>query len=84
MGFPQIMGFNYANLGYNSAEQMYTAFSSGYAGQINGFFAFLENAHSGGIIEALKDNDARQVIALYNGDDNIEAYLRNFNNYMNS
>ena len=83
MGFPQIMGFNYAMLGYESAEQMYNAFSSGYTGQINGFFAFVQNDHNGAIINALKNNDARKAIALYNGSGNVEAYLGKFDKYMN-
>jgi len=43
-GLPQVMGFNYALLGYDSAATMAAAFESSIKNQLDGFFAFIQNS----------------------------------------
>ena len=43
-GLPQVMGFNYALLGYDSAATMAAAFESSIKSQLDGFFAFIQNS----------------------------------------
>jgi hypothetical protein len=67
MGGPQIVGFNYASLGYESVLQMYDAFSSGDRPQIIGFFDFVQGP----------GRDSRRVLALQAGDFTTFASLYN-------
>jgi hypothetical protein len=67
MGGPQIMGFNYAALGYESVHQMYDAFSAGDRQQIVGFFDFMQGP----------SRDSRRVLALQSGDFTTFAALYN-------
>jgi len=43
-GLPQVMGFNYELLGYDSAVEMAAAFESSIEKQLDGFFAFIKNS----------------------------------------
>ncbi|MCC7358509.1 MAG: DUF3380 domain-containing protein [Anaerolineales bacterium] len=67
MGGPQIVGFNYPTLGYESVHQMFDAFSSGERQQIIGFFDFVQGA----------GRDSRRVLALQAGDFTTFASLYN-------
>jgi hypothetical protein len=67
MGGPQIVGFNYAGLGYESVHQMFDAFTSGDRPQIIGFFDFVQGP----------GRDSRRVLALQAGDFTTFASLYN-------
>ncbi len=67
MGGPQIVGFNYATLGYESVHQMYDAFTAGDRQQIIGFFDFVQGP----------SRDSRRVLALQTGDFTTFASLYN-------
>ncbi len=67
MGGPQIVGFNYAALGYESVHQMYDAFTAGDRQQIIGFFDFVQGP----------SRDSRRVLALQTGDFTSFASLYN-------
>ena len=67
MGGPQIVGFNYPTLGYESVHQMFDAFSAGERQQIIGFFDFVQGA----------SRDSRRVLALQAGDFTTFASLYN-------
>ncbi len=75
MGGPQIMGFNYPNIGYESVQQMFDAFSSGERAQIIGFFDFVKrsNPNSERIL-ALRARDFDRFATLYNGASNGKVY----------
>ena len=68
MGLPQIMGFNYQLVGYDSVEAMYADFSSGLAAQQKAFFRFMTRAAGGALLAAAKRNDLQGVARYYNGD----------------
>lgn len=67
MGGPQIVGFNYAALGFESVHQMYDAFSSSERHQIIGFFDFVQGP----------GRDSRRVLALQSGDFTTFAAMYN-------
>jgi hypothetical protein len=67
MGGPQIVGFNYPTLGYESVHQMFDAFSASERNQIVGFFDFVQGA----------SRDSRRVLALQAGDFTTFASLYN-------
>ena len=69
-GIGQIMGFNYASCGYNSAEEMVDAFSDDEDKQLEAMIMFVKN---NGIAEALKNHDWHTVARKYNG----AGYKRN-------
>jgi 3D (Asp-Asp-Asp) domain-containing protein len=68
MGGAQIMGFNYATLGYDSVQQMFDAFSVNERDQIIGFFNFVRGgAAPSKRIAALQALDFVAFAQLYNG-----------------
>lgn len=75
MGGPQIMGFNYAGLGYESVQQMFDAFSSSERAQVIGFFNFVQGpgTESRRII-ALQAKDFEAFAAQYNGPGQAAKY----------
>ncbi len=75
MGGPQIMGFNYSTLGYESVQQMFTAFSASEAHQIIGFFNFVQGpATDTRRMLALQRLDFDTFAALYNGPGQAALY----------
>ena len=75
MGGPQIVGFNYAALGYESVGQMYDAFSADERNQIVGFFDFVQGpASTSRRVLALQDHDFTTFAALYNGPGQAAKY----------
>lgn len=72
MGAPQILGENYAMLGYSSAEEMYEAFSKDVETQLYGMIDFITG--TSGLIDACKSKDFRKMAELYNGPNNVDAY----------
>ncbi|RMG89809.1 MAG: DUF3380 domain-containing protein [Chloroflexi bacterium] len=75
MGGPQIMGFNYAALGYESVDQMFAAFSAGEVYQIVGLFNFIQGpgTHSERVL-ALQRLDFEAFAAQYNGPGQTAVY----------
>lgn len=70
MGAPQIMGFHYERLGYQSVNEMFNAFSAGIQGQIQGLFDFFsESMHS-----CLREQAFENFAALYNGKGQKKIY----------
>ncbi|MCB8942321.1 MAG: DUF3380 domain-containing protein [Ardenticatenaceae bacterium] len=75
MGGPQIMGFNYSALGYESVQQMFTAFSASEAHQIIGFFNFVQGpATDARRMVALQRLDFDTFASLYNGPGQAAVY----------
>jgi uncharacterized protein YgiM (DUF1202 family) len=68
MGGAQVMGFNYARLGYESVQQMYDAFARSSHAQILGLFDFVKGANAtSDAIEALRKRDFFTFASHYNG-----------------
>jgi len=75
MGAPQIMGFNYTTVGYESVHQMFEAFSANLRNQILGFFDFIKGPSSASArLQALQRNDFDTFAALYNGSGQAALY----------
>ncbi len=70
LGAPQIMGFNFEALGYESVDEMWATFAAGEKQQVEGFFRFLSDEH----IEALRQMDFAGFARLYNGEGLAEKY----------
>lgn len=69
MGAPQIMGFNFGQIGYRSAKDMFDGFQTE-EGQIEGFFDFLSTP----MVLALRENRFVDFARLYNGSGQKERY----------
>ena len=75
MGGPQIMGFNYSTIGYESVHQMFDAFSKDDASQITGFFDFVKgHASDTRRLVALQREDFETFASLYNGPGQAATY----------
>ncbi|GGA87623.1 hypothetical protein GCM10011369_32130 [Neiella marina] len=70
MGAPQIMGFNYRQIGYDNVEQMFDAFSEDMESQIRGFFNFFSSA----MLKQLQQLDFVAFAKGYNGDGQKQKY----------
>lgn len=81
MGAPQIMGFNYATLGYESVGQMFSDFSQNDRAQILGLFDFICGPQANSRrLPALQAREFDNFAALYNGPGQAAQYgslLRN-------
>jgi len=75
MGGPQIMGFNYAGLGFESVQQMFDAFSASEREHVIGFFNFVQGpgTESRRII-ALQAKDFETFASMYNGPGQASKY----------
>jgi hypothetical protein len=73
MGGPQIMGFNYAALGYGSVQQMFDAFAASERNQVHGFFDFVRS-RGAAAVQALQDLDFDRFARFYNGSGQAEYY----------
>lgn len=75
MGAPQIMGFNYKALGYDSVHEMFNDFSSSIREQIIGFFNFIKGPEGDNRrVEALQNHDFVTFAKYYNGSGQAEKY----------
>jgi hypothetical protein len=75
MGGPQIMGFNYAALGFESVQQMFTAFSASERNQIVGFFDFVKGpTPNSRRVLAMQQQDFDTFAAMYNGPGQAAKY----------
>ena len=76
-GAGQIMGFNYATCGYDSAEAMVAAFSANEETQIRATFEYFRNRKDDkgrSCLDCLQDGDLVGFAALYNGPGQAEYY----------
>lgn len=71
MGSSQIMGFNFAALGYGSARAMFDDFQTGEEAQIRALFRFVENRH---LVQSLRQRDYVAFARGYNGPGQPEFY----------
>ncbi|MGS2719441.1 N-acetylmuramidase domain-containing protein [Paraglaciecola aestuariivivens] len=70
MGAPQIMGFHYERIGYQSVTEMFAAFASNIQGQINGLFDFF----SPRMLRYLQDLAFEDFAGMYNGKGQKKIY----------
>ena len=66
MGLPQIMGFNYLEIGYTSAKEMYNDLSLSEDNQLIAFGSFIANYRSGNLLVAFQNRDFDQISSIYN------------------
>ena len=75
MGAPQIMGFNYAVVGYSTVKDMFADFSASERAQVAGFFDFLVGVlPDGGAIKALQTQNYKSFASTYNGTGQADYY----------
>ena len=75
MGGPQIVGFNFATLGYESVQQMFDAFSANERNQIVGLFNFVKGPGANSRrVQALQAQDFVTFASLYNGPGQAAQY----------
>ena len=77
MGAPQIMGFHYQAIGYQSVQEMFDAFASGIEAHISGLFDFMSPA----MARHLQRRDFTSFAGLYNGSGQKEKYGRWIKNH---
>lgn len=65
IGLPQIMGFHYARLGYQSAGDMWDDFKRSETHQIKALIKFIETDSR--LLKALLEKDWHKVAMIYNG-----------------
>ncbi len=70
MGAPQIMGFHFQRLGYESVAEMFIKFNSEIESQIEGLFNFFSQS----MIEDLRNQDFIGFAAAYNGSGQKHKY----------
>lgn len=64
-GLPQMMGFNFAALGFKSVDALVDAFRESEANQLTGMLAFLNSKPA--LARAVRDKDWAMVAYYYNG-----------------
>lgn len=85
MGSPQIMGFNFASVGYESVQKMFDAFTSGDRAQIIGFFDFVQGPSTNSRrVLALQSSDFDTFASMYNGPGQAAMYGNLIRNMLNA
>ena len=75
MGAPQIMGFNHAAIGYDSARAMFDRFAADERFHILGLFDFIKRgARTSHMLEALRREAYEQFATHYNGPGQAAVY----------
>jgi hypothetical protein len=75
MGAPQIMGFNHAAIGYDSARAMFDRFSADDRFHILALFDFIKGAgRTSRMLEALRRQEYEQFATHYNGNGQAAVY----------
>ncbi len=75
MGASQIMGFNHAAIGYDSAREMFDHFSRDERFHILGLFDFVKGGgRTSRMLEALRRGEYDQFATYYNGNGQAAAY----------
>ncbi len=72
MGAPQILGSNYARIGYATVQAMFDAFSSDERNQLLGFFDYIRTDQA--LLTALRNQDYVAFASGYNGAGQAQAY----------
>ena len=70
MGAPQIMGFHFERIGYQSVNEMFQTFSDNIQGQINGLFDFFSTS----MLRYLRDLAFEDFAGMYNGKGQKQLY----------
>ncbi|MDU0353005.1 N-acetylmuramidase domain-containing protein [Paraglaciecola aquimarina] len=70
MGAPQIMGFHFERIGFQSVQEMFAAFSDDIQGQINGLFDFF----SPQMLNYLQNLAFIEFAGMYNGSGQKQIY----------
>jgi predicted flap endonuclease-1-like 5' DNA nuclease len=73
MGGPQIMGFNYAAVGYAAVQEMFDAFASSERHQVAGFFNFVRS-RGDEAVRMLQRLDFDGFAGFYNGPGQATTY----------
>ncbi|MBX3081938.1 MAG: DUF3380 domain-containing protein [Anaerolineae bacterium] len=82
MGAPQIMGFNFKRLGYESVQRMFEYFARSAHAQILAMFDFVKSPSGvSPAIQALQTNDFLTFASIYNGTANAQTYKQIIENY---
>ena len=75
MGASQIMGFNHGAIGYDSADQMFDAFSSDERYHILGMFDFIKGpGNASEMVKALQQENYEAFATRYNGGGQANEY----------
>lgn len=82
MGAPQIMGFNFKRLGYETVQAMFAKFASSAHAQILGVFDFVKGAGANSpALMALQNGDYLTFASFYNGTANAPVYSERMARY---
>ena len=82
MGATQVLGMNYEDVGYKSAEEMFQGYGdpkTGDVAQARGFFSFVE---ANGLTESLQQKDLSHFVDVYNGADPGSRWHTTYTNKM--
>lgn len=75
MGLPQIMGFNFASIGYDSVQEMFNAFQGDIRYQILGLFDFIKGpGTTSPMLSALQRKRYEDFASRYNGPGQAAVY----------
>lgn len=80
MGAPQIMGFHYERIGYQSVNEMFEAFSTDISKHIQGLFDFFSST----MVRNLREQDFVSFARYYNGNGQKEKYGKWINDHFES
>lgn len=72
MGAAQIMGFNYATLGYANVQEMFDSMTQSLPAQLDGMFAFIRE--NGTCMAGLRSGNYTQFARGYNGSGQADVY----------
>mgnify|MGYP005845953297 CR=1 FL=1 len=78
MGIAQIMGFNYAAVGYPSPEAMFAAFAHDAGAQLRAIFRFMEVNN---LVDAIRNKEYRRFAVVYNGPGQPDFYASKIREY---
>jgi|GEM_PF-505016 len=79
MGAPQMMGFNFKIMGYESVQEMFESFAKSAQAQILGMLDFIRSAQA---IRHLQSGDILSFATIYNGSGNAHTYEGIINDYI--
>lgn len=78
MGAAQIMGFNYATVGYPTPAAMFAAFEHDAGAQLRALFRFMEENN---LVDAIRARDYRRFAVVYNGPGQPDFYADKMREY---
>lgn len=82
MGAPQVMGFNFKRLGYESVQRMFEYFARSAHAQLLAMFDFVKSPSGvSTAIQALQNHDFLTFASIYNGPANAQTYGQIIGNY---